>query len=118
MTGLTSLDLGGNRIGDDGARALAGLKALTSLKLSGNGISEIDSLLALDRLEAIDLSRNHIASVCPQVWLKPRLRCGCLAEGSIGDVPGNVLSGEYVEDCLPRLRAYLREEAEPAPISR
>jgi Leucine-rich repeat (LRR) protein len=119
LTGLTSLDLGGNRIGDDGARALAALTTLTSLKLFENGISEVDWLLELDRLEAVDLSRNHIRSVCPQLWLKPRLRYACLAEGSLGDVPSNVLSKQYVEDCLPRLRAYLcnsaTKQAEPVP---
>jgi hypothetical protein len=79
-------------------------------------------LLALDKLEAIDLSHNHIRSVCPQLWLKPRLRYACLAQGSLGDVPGDVLSKQYVEDCLPRLRAYLSDnadkEGEPVPISR
>jgi hypothetical protein len=75
-----------------------------------------------DKLEAIDLSHNHIRSVCPQLWLKPRLRYACLAQGSLGDVPGDVLSKQYVEDCLPRLRAYLSDnadkEGEPVPISR
>ena len=75
-----------------------------------------------DKLEAIDLSHNHIRSVCPQLWLKPRLRYACLAQGSLGDVPGDVLSKQYVEDCLPRLRAYLSDNAakrgEPVPISR
>jgi hypothetical protein len=66
---LMVLDLGGNAIGDDGARALADgtLSKLTTLNLSGNGIT-VDGAKALARgkgypaLHSLDLSMNPVGA--------------------------------------------------------
>jgi internalin A len=63
LSQLTSLDLGGNLIGDDGARALAALTQLNSLGLWRNEISNdgARALAALTQLASLGLSNNRIA---------------------------------------------------------
>ena len=62
LTGLTSLDLGGNQIGDDGAGAIAGLTGLTSLDLGGNQIGDdgAGAIAGLTGLTSLDLGGNQI----------------------------------------------------------
>ena len=62
---------GSDRIGDDGARALSALTGLTSLHLGGNCIGDITPLVALDYLEKLTLSYNQIRDACTELWLKP-----------------------------------------------
>src|SRR4051794_36788746 len=64
LTGLTSLDLRDNQIGDDGARALAALTGLTSLDLSNNqiGADGARALAALTGLTSLDLSTNQVGA--------------------------------------------------------
>ena len=64
LTGLTSLNLWGNQIGADGARALAALTSLTSLDLSRNGIGDdgARALAALTGLTSLNLSDNEIGN--------------------------------------------------------
>jgi internalin A len=115
LTSLTSLGLADNSVGTEGLKALAVLNHLTRLNLSANGISDISSLLALDRLRVIRLSGNHIRTVCPEFWTKPSLREAVLHMASLGDVPRELLSLQGNENCLPRLRAYLRDRAGGQP---
>ena len=62
LTGLTTLDLGGNRIGDAGAAHLRGLTGLTTLDLWYNKIGEAGAahLRGLTGLTALDLGGNRI----------------------------------------------------------
>ena len=62
LTGLTSLDLGSNSIGADGARALAALTGLTSLALGSNSIGAdgARALAALTGLTRLYLGSNNI----------------------------------------------------------
>ena len=64
LTGLTSLDLSGNGIGADGARALAALTGLTTLNLSGNNIGDggARALAALTSLTALTLGSNNLGA--------------------------------------------------------
>jgi internalin A len=64
LTGLISLNLSGNRISDDGARALAALTGLTSLDLRLNGIGAdgARALAALTGLTSLDLRLNRIGA--------------------------------------------------------
>ena len=69
LTSLSVLDLGGNEIGDDGAKALADTKLehLTTLNLSGNGIGSAGAkALAKSHgypaLASLDLSMNPIGA--------------------------------------------------------
>ena len=62
LTGLTSLDLRGNQIGDEGARALGQLTGLTLLDLHANQIGDegARALGQLTRLTSLDLSENQV----------------------------------------------------------
>jgi internalin A len=62
LTGLTTLDLGFNGIGDEGARALSALTGLTTLDLSDNGIGAegARALSALTGLTTLALGFNRI----------------------------------------------------------
>ena len=62
LDSLTSLDLRGNGIGDDGATAIAALENLTSLDLSHNSIGDdgAKAIAALQKLTSLDLSNNSI----------------------------------------------------------
>jgi internalin A len=115
LTSLTTLNLADNNIGTKALKALAGLNLLTRLNLSANGISDISPLLALDRLQIIRLSGNQIRTVCPEFWANSSLREAVLYMASLGDVPRELLSLKGNENCLPRLRAYLRDRASGQP---
>src|SRR5882672_2263328 len=64
LTGLTSLNLWDNEIGDDGARALAALTGLTSLNLWDNEIGDdgARALAALTGLTSLNLRGNQIGA--------------------------------------------------------
>jgi small GTP-binding protein len=64
LTQLTSLDLGGNQIGAEGAASLAALTQLTSLGLGYNKIGDAGaaSLTALTQLTWLDLEYNQIGA--------------------------------------------------------
>jgi len=62
LTALTSLDLTGNRIGDEGAQALKGLVNLTRLDMAGNeiGAAGATALKGLVNLTRLNLAGNEI----------------------------------------------------------
>ena len=61
LSNLTSLDLGGNQIGEAGAKHLAALSNLTSLDLGSSGIGEgAKHLAALSNLTSLNLANNEI----------------------------------------------------------
>ena len=66
LTGLTALDLSGNKIGEAGAQAIAAkLTGLTSLDLSGNKIGEEGAkaiAASLTGLASLNLSENRIGA--------------------------------------------------------
>lgn len=64
LTQLTSLDLRGNKIGDEGTVLLAALTQLTTLNLSDNMIGDEGAaiLAFLTQLTSLDLSWNQIGS--------------------------------------------------------
>jgi internalin A len=72
LTALTSLDLSDNDIGDEGAQALQGLTALTSLDLRGNdiGAEGVQALKGLTALTSLDLSYGGIGDISPLVSLR------------------------------------------------
>ena len=62
LTNLTSLSLGGNEIGGDGAKAIASLTNLTSLSLDGNNIGDegAKAIASLTNLTSLSLHRSII----------------------------------------------------------
>jgi len=54
--------------------ALLGHRGLTSLKLSGAGLTSVDCLASLDTLEVLDLSQNHELSDLSPLSSLPQLR--------------------------------------------
>ncbi|MFP3019778.1 MAG: leucine-rich repeat domain-containing protein [Wolbachia sp.] len=62
LLNLTSLYLGGNNIGDQGAEALTKLSNLTKLNLRNNNIGDegVRALAKLSKLTELDLARNKI----------------------------------------------------------
>ena len=64
LSGLTSLRLNDNRIGDEGARVLASLSGLTSLYLNDNQIGDEGArvLASLSGLTSLDLNHNQIGA--------------------------------------------------------
>ena len=107
---LTSLNLAGNQIGDDGARHLAGLGRLTSLDLSGNRIEDLSPLLSLPRLAKLNLSGCRASHPCLELWRQPALQEVILHDGRLPGVPVEVLSTDpHSDNCLPRLRAHFAD---------
>ncbi|NOT02643.1 MAG: hypothetical protein HOP29_18715 [Phycisphaerales bacterium] len=64
LTGLTTLDLGNNNIGDEGAKALATLTGLTTLHLGDNNIGAegAKALATLTGLTTLHLGDNNIGA--------------------------------------------------------
>ena len=62
LTGLTSLDLANNRIGVEGAKAIASLTGLTALDLADNQIGDegAKAIANLSGLTTLDLNHNRI----------------------------------------------------------
>jgi len=116
LTLLTNLNLWGNNIGDAGAAHLAGLTLLTNLDLMSNEIGDITPLAALDHLENIDLSHCALSNAHPTFWRKPSLREATLCNAKLGDVPAELLSQNYGDNCLYRLRRYFDAMERGAPV--
>ena len=76
LTGLTTLDLSGNQLGDEGARALAALTGLTTLDLSGNQLGDegARALAALAQLTTLDLRQNQLRAEGARTSTKPSQR--------------------------------------------
>ena len=62
LTNLTSLDITGNMIGIDGAKAISGLTRLTSLDIGENGIGDegAKAISRLKELTKLNISNNRI----------------------------------------------------------
>ena len=117
LTGLMSLDLEGNQIGDEGARALASLTGLTSLTLMFNqiGAEGARALASLTGLKSLALTVNHIgvegACTLLDAWCRrpEQVSIQYLDLQGNGDLSG-VLPAEAIEtaDAQAILAAYRR----------
>ncbi len=115
---LTKLDLSGNRIGNDGARALARspyLAALTTLDLSGNYISAAGAqFLAasphLASLTTLSLSGNHIMAAGAQFLATSphlaRLKTLSLGGNLLGNDGASALAQSPYLACLTTLNLW------------
>ena len=93
---------------------LAGLSSLQVLDCAVTPVSDLAPLAGLSSLQELNVSRCALVSTFASVWMKPSLRAARLFVTKIPGVPAEVLSQQHTEDCLARLRDYLREN-EPGP---
>jgi Leucine-rich repeat (LRR) protein len=96
LTALTSLDLTGNRIGDEGAQALKGLVNLTRLDMAGNeiGAAGATALKGLVNLTRLNLAGNEIGDEgAPALEGLVNLTSLNLAGNEIGDKGVQALKG-------------------------
>jgi internalin A len=128
LQGLQSLDLSRTAVMD--LAPLAGLQGLQSLDLSRTAVMDLAPLAGLQGLQSLDLSNTSVTDLKPLAELQGLQKLnlfGCrpsitafrvlanhprLAELGVdkaADVPRKVLSHDYSDNCLPRLRTYLSE---------
>lgn len=108
FTSLEELDLSCNWIGDPGARALAKLTGLASLDLGDNKIDgDLTALEALTALRKINLSGAVLTTPMTALWRSPALQEAILKTTRLPGAPPEILSEDYVDNCLPQLRAHL-----------
>ena len=103
--GLTKLDIGGNRIGDAGARAIAAsLKGLMELNLGGNNISEGGVVAFLDMALASGMAKSlrHLTLRGYDEKFRPH------SVGTIAALPAELLRGR---DAPAIFAAYQRAKA-------
>lgn len=127
---LTDLKCSGTEVTD--LSPLAGLHSLTDLKCSGTEIADLSPLAGLHSLRSLDCSGTKVTDLAPLVGLNLRsLICWhtpieCLPdrlvwseafeelvtfETTISNIPAEILSNENLDNCLPRVRAHLRDLA-------
>lgn len=103
LTGLTSLGVLGNLIGDEGTRVLAALTGLISLDLSGNqiGAKGARSLAALTGLTSLSLNGNHIGDEgARSLAVVRKLTSLALSGNQIGDEGARSLAAIRGLTCL------------------
>ena len=132
LQALQSLDLSSTSLTD--LAPLAALQALQSLDLSSTGVTDLTPLAGLQELKTLKLTSAGIPDLAPLTGLQGLQSlnlCDCRppvpaaflricadhprlteldADKAVG-VPREVLSHDYGDNCLPRLRAYLEEIA-------
>ena len=119
LVNLTRLDMAGNEIGAAGATALKGLVNLTRLNLAGNEIGDISPLVLLRNLRKINLSGSHLDHDVPAFWMLPSLQEVILHGARLPGVPVEILSRDgSFDNCLDRLRAHLADlTGDDVPVS-
>ncbi len=90
---------------------LAGLAALRQLDFSGTRVADLGPLAALSALQQLRLWGTTAVNGLPETLVGlPRLETLTLnAQPGLGEIPGEVVSQEWEDNCLPRLRAHLAD---------
>jgi internalin A len=107
LTGLTLLSCSLTPIAD--LSPLAGLAHLKTLDCSFTSVEDLSPLAGLDRLEELHLNNCQLKTIPEGFWDKPSLRRVHLFQSRLPDIPSEVISQEWMDNCLPRLRAHLRD---------
>jgi len=97
--------LGLNRIPD----SIHALTALQSLSLRITQVSDLAPLAGLTHLQSLDCSHCRITAVPDGLFDRPTLEMVFCYQGTLADIPVEVLSQEMFDNCLPRIRAHLRD---------
>ncbi|MEM1345730.1 MAG: leucine-rich repeat domain-containing protein [Pseudomonadota bacterium] len=107
LTALQGLNCYGTLVAD--LTPLAGLTALQSLDCSSTQVADLTPLAGLTALQSVKLTECQIVRFPDGLFDLPKLEEVFLEGGRLADVPAEVLSQEYGDNCLPRLRAHLRD---------
>jgi internalin A len=95
------------------------LPSLRWLDCWGTTVSDLGPLSGLTALRKLDLSNCRLSGLFAAIWQAPPLQEAFLYQASLPPVPPEVLSQQYSDNCLPRLRTWLRERetSGSAPIT-
>ncbi|WP_313387857.1 COR domain-containing protein, partial [Rhodospirillum rubrum] len=107
LENLQNIDLGGTEVID--LAPLAGLENLQNLTLSYTTVTDLAPLAGLENLQSIDCSGCRITSVPDGLFDSPALRWVICSEGALADIPAEALSQGGADNCLPHIRAHLRD---------
>ena len=107
LTALTTLNCWGTPIAD--LSPLAELTTLTTLNCGYTPVADLSPLAGLDRLKKLWLNECELKTIPEDFWDKPSLLEVLLYQCRIPDIPTEVLSQDWNGNCLPALRAHLRD---------
>ncbi len=82
------------------------LKKLSFLSIANTRISDLAPLLNLNNLATLDLGNCKLNSDVEDLWFKECLRVVKFEGGLIPGVPVELLSQNYLDNCLKRLRIF------------
>jgi internalin A len=109
LTGLQTLDCSNTQVSD--LAPLAALTSLQTLNCPSTQVSDLAPLVALTGLQALDCSYCKIADVPHDFWNKQSLTKVVTLEATIAGLPPELLSQDWDDNCLPRIRAHLADLA-------
>lgn len=109
LTALQSLDCSQSRVSDLGP--LRGLTALHSLNCSLTFVTNLDPLQGVAALRWLDCSLCRLNTNHTEIWFKESLKELFLEQSYVPDVPPEVLSRYFQDNCLDSLRAHLADFA-------
>jgi internalin A len=104
---LKSLNCSRTKVSD--LTPLTGIRSLESLDLLETLVSDLTPLEGLPNLSSLNCSQCVLTAIPGAFWLKPSLSWLCCHQTSIPGIPTEVLSQSGFENCLPSLRAHLRD---------
>ncbi|WP_408591277.1 leucine-rich repeat domain-containing protein [Novosphingobium sp.] len=108
LASLTTLHCSSTQVSDLGP--LQGLVSLTTLYCSDTQVSDLGPLEGLASLTELDCGSTQVSDLGPLQGLASLERLYCY-RCPAPDIPPEVLSHEYLDNCLPRLRAWWANEA-------
>ncbi len=94
---------------------LAGLTALHSLDCSNTRVADLAPLAGLAALKKLEANRLTLPPLARAFVEAPHLTRLALLETRIPDIPSDLLSSTYDENCLPSLRAYFLDSGPDDP---
>ena len=110
LTALQWLNCSDTRVSDLGL--LAALTGLQSLNCDGTQVSDLAPLASLTELQSLSCSWCPPLLVPEPIWYLPALDKMIICETTVSGIPPEELSQTYDENCLPAVRAYLRDREE------
>ena len=107
LTALQSLDCSHNYLSD--LAPLAALTALQSLNCNGTPISDLQPLLALENLTHLHVHGCDLSRTNSTFFLQCHLQELYANDVTLPNIPNEVLSKDFDDNCLPRLRAHIED---------